>query len=227
VSALAWSPDGRFVATASDKTVRIIEATGKQVRIAHDRRVRAVAWSPDGLLVATASADNTARIVEAASGTERARITHDGEVRAVAWSRDGRLVATGSNDKTARIIEAATGKEQARFAHDGEVHGLEWSPDGAAIGPAIVTRSDDRTARVWRVWPTARAVVESAKQRAARCLTPAQRTDYVLPPAPPTWCVERRLWPYNGDEWQAWLPRQKAWLASGRRGDAPPLPKAE
>ena len=67
----------------------------------------------------------------------------------------------------------------------------------------------------------------AAKAKTARCLTQKQRAQYLLPAAPPTWCVERRLWPYHGDDWQAWLPKQKAWLASGRPGDAPPLPKAE
>jgi hypothetical protein len=70
-------------------------------------------------------------------------------------------------------------------------------------------------------------LVDAAKALAARCLTQAQRAQYFLPPAPPTWCVERRLWPYHSDDWQTWLPKQKAWLAFGRQGDPPPLPKNE
>jgi hypothetical protein len=51
-----------------------------------------------------------------------------------------------------------------------------------------------------------------------RCLTPAQRKEYFLPEVPPLWCVERRLWPYHGDEWQAWLVARKG-------GRDAPLPK--
>jgi hypothetical protein len=159
---------------------------------------------------------------------ERAVLAHENSVHAVAWSPDGTRLATGSQDKSARIVEAATGREIARVAHEDDVNAVAWAPAGAAIGPAILTGSADRTARLWRVFPTAQALVNAAKERAARCLTQAQRAQYFLPPAPPTWCVERRLWPYHTDAWHNdWLPKQKAWLASGRQGDPPPLPKTE
>jgi WD40 repeat protein len=239
VAAVTWSPNGRLVATGSGDglgtkgEVRVVEAaTGKELtRLAHDGRVNAVAWSPDGRLLAIGLMDflggGEVRILDAATGDEVANLAHDGGVLSVAWSPDGRLMATGSSDKTARVLEAATGKDLARVPHDGAVRAVAWSPDGTAVGPAILTGSDDRTARVWRIFPTAQPLVDAAKERAARCLTPKQRAQYFVPPAPPTWCVARRLWPYHGNEWQAWLPLQKAWLASGRQGEAPPLPKAE
>jgi WD40 repeat protein len=66
VTAVAWSPDGRRVATASyDETARVWDAgSGAAVTapMEHQGRVSAVAWSPDGRRVATASADGTARI---------------------------------------------------------------------------------------------------------------------------------------------------------------------
>ena len=168
-----------------------------------------------------------ARILEAATGKELARIDHSGAALAVAWSPDGRLLATGSFDGTARILKVATSKELARVAHDGLVNAVAWSPDGAPTGLAIMTGSDDRTARLWRVFATDQELVNAAKSRAARCLTEAQRKQFFLPLAPPTWCVERRLPPYQGEAWQAWLPYQKAWLAGGRHGDPPPLPKLD
>jgi hypothetical protein len=128
----------------------------------------------------------------------------------------------------ARDVEAASGREIARLAHDGPVSAVAWSPAGAAVGPALLTGSDDRTARIWRVFPTAQALVDAAKARAARCLTQKQRAQYFLPAAPPTWCAERRLWPYHSDAWHdVWLPAQRAWLASGRQGPEPPLPKTQ
>ncbi len=63
--AVAFSPDGQRVATASeDNTARVWEAaTGREVaRMAHDDIVTAVAFSPDGQRLATASVDNTARV---------------------------------------------------------------------------------------------------------------------------------------------------------------------
>ena len=67
-------------------------------RLGHE--VNAVAFSPDGRLLATGSADQTARIWDAASGQERTRLAHGEGVAAVAFSPDGRLLATGSADKT-------------------------------------------------------------------------------------------------------------------------------
>jgi len=72
VNSAAFSPDGKFVVTASlDKTARVWEAaTGKAIGepLRHKMAVNSVAFSPDGNFVATASSDGTARVWEAATG---------------------------------------------------------------------------------------------------------------------------------------------------------------
>ncbi len=68
---VAFSPDGQWLATASDeKFARIWEAaTGREVaRMTHEGFVNHVAFSPDGRWVATASDDGTARVWEASAG---------------------------------------------------------------------------------------------------------------------------------------------------------------
>jgi WD40 repeat protein len=73
VEAVAFSPSGKLLATASgDASARIWRvSSGKCVATmtGHDYTVRAVAFSPSGKLLATASADATARLWDAASGT--------------------------------------------------------------------------------------------------------------------------------------------------------------
>ena len=72
VTSAAFSPDGKFVVTASsDKTARVWEAaTGKAIGepLRHEEEVTSAAFSPDGKFVVTASDDKTARVWEAATG---------------------------------------------------------------------------------------------------------------------------------------------------------------
>ncbi len=71
-----------------------------------------MAFSPDGQRIVTGSADQTAKVWDAASGKELLTLKgHGAQVRSVAFSPDGQRIVTGSRDQTAKVWDAASGKE--------------------------------------------------------------------------------------------------------------------
>ena len=108
---------------------------------------RVAAFSPDGRRMVTASFDDSARLLDAATGaTLGMPMPHDGAVSSATFSPDGLRVVTASWDKTARLWIAASGAALGEtMHHEGLVLSATFSPDGLRV----VTTSSGYTASLW------------------------------------------------------------------------------
>jgi eukaryotic-like serine/threonine-protein kinase len=173
---IAWSPDGKKIASASaDKTVHIWNAKSKNPILIyrnHAKPVSAVAWSPDGSRIVSGSWDTTVQVWNVPTG--RKLFTYRGytrEVSTVAWSPDGEYIACGSWDTTVQIRQAKSGSRLFTYqGHTSPVYAVAWSPislstnheAGLRIASAsgdAVNADVDNTVQIWNAFSGDNALI--------------------------------------------------------------------
>jgi WD40 repeat protein len=153
IEAMQFSPDGAFLAIASDDgTTQLQDVTRSghvRVLFGHDGPVSGLAFSPDARLLATTGDDGTARLWDVATGGQALLLEgHAGRIRGRDFSPNGALLATTGDEGTTLLWDVASGGIVR--ALDGRVvgaWGAEFSPDSALL----VTANDDGTAWLWDV----------------------------------------------------------------------------
>jgi WD40 repeat protein len=119
VNAVAFSPDGKTLASADDNKIRIWDlATGKQILsplTGHTGPVTDIAFRPDSRLLASSGNDGTIRLWDLPSGEPHgsplsghlpsvpAVKGNAGAIEQIAFSTDGSHVASAGDDTTARL----------------------------------------------------------------------------------------------------------------------------
>jgi WD40 repeat protein/serine/threonine protein kinase len=168
VVGVAWSPDGRRLASASwDQTGKVWNAsTGREqfTLRGHEAPLTDVTFSPDGRLIASASWDETVRLWDAETGQELFILRGErGPAHGVAFHpRDGRVLASAHHDGTIKLWDPTTGQRKSCDvpARQHPVLGVAFSPDGALLAGAA-----GKNAGNIGVWNAASGAQQHALQR--------------------------------------------------------------
>jgi WD40 repeat protein/serine/threonine protein kinase len=177
VSALAWSPDGHELASAShDGTIRICvpaaDEPGAEVLTGHTGAVNTLAWLK--LPAAWNEAERTALVSGGSDGTLRVWLPGAIENTAISFTPPNWIAGARWDPKGARIAavnfrdyvfiaDPGSGLHIALPTSHGALFDVAWSPDGRRVATAsrlrgIVEVLDTATGRLTAVYPLPRAV---------------------------------------------------------------------
>jgi len=143
VYALAWSPEGSYIATpGAEHTVEIWTVATGAKRLSYyghqagvyrrvTAHVQALAWSPDGKWMVSASSDGTMQLWDPSTGIHlKTLVTSSTPVSVLAWSPETTSVmaAVGSTLQEWHILTGTCSVPMALPL--GHITMLTWAPDG-------------------------------------------------------------------------------------------------
>jgi eukaryotic-like serine/threonine-protein kinase len=143
ISALAWSPDGKRLASSSwDQRIRVWDADTWEKRLeidaAHDGAVVSLAWSPKGQELVSGGYDGIVTVWDARTGARLNQLRgHQGRVLAVAWWSQPGLLLSGGDDGCLKVWDPK--RTQAFRTVEGS-GSFAWSPDGRQLATAVSER---------------------------------------------------------------------------------------
>lgn len=157
VLALAFSPDGRLIATGGGDPSRSGElmiwdvakrSMIREIEDAHSDTVLGLEFSRDGKLILSGAADKFAKIHDVATGKKvRSFEGHTHHVLDVSWQADGSVIATAGADNVLKVWNVATGEQKRSIGgYSKQVTSVQF----IGVGNNIVSCGGDKSVRFHR-----------------------------------------------------------------------------
>src|SRR5262249_48817453 len=141
VSSVAFSPNGKRLASADGVVVKLWDAQTGQVLQTFQRPSRNVLFSPDGKRLASASGRGRGEMLDAQTGQVLRSFEGGG---GLAFSPDGKRLATAGGNSV-KVWDVQSGQEQLTLPFDKADESVAFSPDGKRLASA----ARDSTVKVW------------------------------------------------------------------------------
>nr|MDJ0596922.1 hypothetical protein [Pleurocapsa sp. MO_226.B13] len=158
VNSVAFSPDGKTIASAAGTTVKfwdrqgnllgipVNKETGEPIEELHAWAVNSVAFSPDGKYLATNGNDNFVKLLDLKTKTVYKTFSEEDSIDSVSFDKDSQHIAiVGGKTVRVRGIEGELIGDKFFRGHQNNITSVAWSP----VAPYIVTGSWDKTVRLW------------------------------------------------------------------------------
>ncbi len=127
VERVQWSADGKLLAAAAGKLVRIWNLDLKVVRDfpAHRATVTDIQWHPATAMLCSTSYGGVSMLDPLQEKPVR-QFSWQGSTLVAQWSPDGRYIATGDQDSTVHFWMVKTGKDLMMSGYPNKVRELSW-----------------------------------------------------------------------------------------------------
>ena len=155
-SDVVFSPDGQFLAGASDTSTAVHIWRSGRTHVAaftgHTAGVTSIDLSHDSRILVSGSHDRTVRLWDVVAATEIGRFTgHTDSVHDVAFNPDASIVASGSKNNTIMLWDVATDESRViQTEHTDGVARLAFSADGRTL-VSSGRDYEDTSLRFWDV----------------------------------------------------------------------------